>query len=102
MLPSIGDAVNFIPIGIFFAIGIPSLVSGLVQTEWLNWPLLDRVGSRTRKLVIGLAFVALGFGYLYARRAALAAKFIPSSIGIAIGLLCVLGPAYFNQRGTRG
>jgi hypothetical protein len=98
MLPSIGDAVNFIPIGIFFAIGIPSLVSGLVQTEWLNWPLLDRAGSRTRKLVVGLAFITLGFGYLYARRAALAAKFIPSSIGIAVGFFFILLAAYLNQR----
>jgi hypothetical protein len=102
MLLSISDVIDFLPVGIFFAIGIPSLVSGIVQTEWLNWPLLDRPGSRLRKLVAGLAFIALGFGFLYAKRAALAAKFISSSIGIALGLLFVLGPAYFNQRRSIG
>jgi hypothetical protein len=98
MLPSIRDAVGFISIGAFFALGIPSLVSGMVQTEWLEWPLLVREGSRLRKIAVGLGFIALGFMYLYTGRTALVANFIPNSIGMAAGFFFVIGAAYFNQR----
>ncbi len=98
MLPTIGDAINFVPLGVFFAIGIPALVSGMVQTEWLEWPLLVRQGSRLRKIATGVIFLALGFANLYIRRAALAANLIANSIGIAAGFVFILVAAYFNQR----
>ena len=98
MLPSIGDAINFLPIGIFFAIGIPSLVSGIVETEWLDWPLLVREGSRLRRIGIGVVFLTLAFAMLYFRRSALAANLLPNSISILAGFAFVLGAAYLNQR----